>query len=231
MGSSRFPGKPLALIKGEQMILHVLRNCLTSTIASDVYVATCDTEIRDCVIKAGGQVVMTSPSHERASDRCAEAIQILAKQGKNYAVTIMVQGDEPLVTGAMIDKVSQPLLDQPRLLIANGCGPLSLNDLENPNVIKILKDLNDNAIYMTRCSVPYKADLGVNVARQICIIPFRTNFLLKYASLSPTPLEISESIDMNRVLEHGYTLKLVALEEHTHAVDHESDIKVIEGLL
>tara|TARA_B100000242_G_C42904740_1_gene419550 strand:- start:68 stop:805 length:738 start_codon:yes stop_codon:yes gene_type:complete len=230
MGSSRFPGKPLAKILGKEMILHVCDNCKKSKIIDDVIVATCDGEIEKC-IRGKYKVVMTSNLHERASDRCAEAVRKLNENGDYYDYVVMVQGDEPMIKGSTIDKLLEEIINNQNVNVINGLGELIVEDLSNPNTIKVLLDQNSYAIYMTRNIVPYKPIINENVWKQVCIIPFKTEVLLKYSDLKPTPLEISESVDMNRLIEHGFKIKMIRVDEFSHAVDSPQDLLKVEGFM
>ena len=230
MGSSRFPGKPLAKILGKEMILHVCENCKKSKIIDDVIVATCDEEIENCV-RGKYKVVMTSALHERASDRCAEAVKILNENGFYYDYVVMVQGDEPMIKGSTIDRLMEVIINNQNIDVLNGLGKLIEEDLSNPNTIKVLIDQNSYAIYMTRNKVPHKPIINANVWKQVCIIPFKTEVLLKYSNLKPTPLEISESVDMNRLIEHGFKIKMIRVDEFSHAVDTPQDLLKVEGFM
>ena len=231
MGSSRFPGKPLAKINGKEMILHVLDNCSGSKLIDKTYVATCDKEIFDCVLKNNGNPIMTSNAHERASDRCAEAIVKIENSGEKYDYTVMVQGDEPMVKAEAIDKVCSSLMNDEEIPVANGFGKITLEGLEDKNTIKVLTDQNKLALFMSRCKIPSNPIPSINVGKQICIIPFKSDALKIYSKLKPTPLEIAESVDMNRFIENGFKVKMVPIDLISHAVDNFEDIQIVEDLL
>lgn len=230
MGSTRFPGKPLAPILGVPMIEFVYRRCAMCPGLEDVYIATCDGEIREATEAFGGKVVMTSPDHERASDRVAEAACNL-----DADVVVMVQGDEPMIQPSMIAEALAPLADEPDVVCVNLAAEIEDEDeFLSPNTIKVVVDGRGNAMYMSREPIPttgLKSFAGVPTLKQVCVIPFRRDFLETYARLPVGPLEAAESIDMLRAMEAGYRIRMVRTETRTHAVDTPDDIVLVEQLL
>ena len=230
MGSSRFPGKPLATLLGRPMIEHVYRSTAACRALDDVLVATCDAEIARVVEAFGGRVVMTSPAHERASDRVAEAVQ-----HDNAGIVVMVQGDEPMIVPGMIEEAISPLLDEPELGCVNLVAPIStIEELRDPNTIKVVMGIDGNALYFSREPIPALRDRRFLLGRwhkQVCVIPFRREALTRFAELPPTPLEQAESIDMLRFIEHGIPVRLVPTDIVTHAVDTSEDLRLVEALL
>ena len=234
MGSSRFPGKPMAPILGKPMIGHVYERVALSPLPNLTAVATCDAVIRDYIESIGGIAVMTGDHHERASDRCAEALEVLARErGERFDIVVMVQGDEPMTHPDMIAEAVQPLLDDPDIRVVNLLGQIKdTAEFEDRNCIKVVCDLDRNALYFSREPIPTrcKAD-RIPMGKQVCIIPFRRDFLLEYTRMAPTALEIAESVDMLRVLEHGLKVKMVPTHHDTQAVDTPEDLKRIERLM
>lgn len=234
MGSTRFPGKPMAHLQGKPMIGHVLERVSASPMVTLTAVATCDAEIAEYVRSVGGVAVMTSQSHERASDRCAEAlIKLESERDVRFDIVVMVQGDEPMVHPDMIGEAVGPLLNDPDVSVTNLLAPIS-DDAEHQdrNCIKVVCDLESNALYFSREPIPTRARGEQVVAgKQVCIIPFRRDYLLAYTKLAPTPLEIAESVDMLRVLEHGGKVRMVPTRHHTQAVDTPGDLQRVEALL
>ncbi len=230
MGSSRFPGKPLKKILGKPMIGHVYERVSKCDLLVKTVVATCDQEIIDYIESIGGQAVMTSDKHERASDRCAEALVYLEKKDDiQYDIVVMVQGDEPMTHPAMITEAVTPMLDDAGIIVTNLLGDIeSEEEFMDRNCIKVVCDLDGNALYFSREPIPTQKFGKVTMKKQVCIIPFTRDFLLEYTSLNPTPLEIAESIDMMRVLEHGKKVKMVSTSYHTYPVDTEADLKRVE---
>ena len=235
MGSSRFPGKPMAEILGMPMIGHVYKRVKMSKLLSEVYVATCDKEIYEYVESIGGKAVMTSDCHERCSDRCAEAmLKIEDSENKKIDIMVMVQGDEPLTFPEMIDEAVTPMIDDKDILITNLVGDLdSIVAFENPNEVKVVMDKDNHALYFSREPIPSrkKGVLEVPMKKQVCVIPFTRDFLLKYNEMEPTPLEIIESVDMMRILENGMKVKMVSTEFITKAVDTKEDLELVVTMM
>jgi len=233
MGSSRFPGKPMADILGVPMIGHVYKRVKMSKLLSEVYVATCDEEIYDYIESIGGKAVMTSDCHERCSDRCAEAMLKIEKQENiEVDIMVMVQGDEPLTFPQMIDEAVSPMLEDRSMIITNLVADLkTVKEFEDPNEVKVVMDKQNNAIYFSREPIPSrkKGILDVPMKKQVCVIPFTRDFLLEYNKMEPTPLEIIESVDMMRILENGMKVKMLDTKYETKAVDTKCDLeRVVE---
>lgn len=234
MDSTRFPGKPMAPILGKPMIGHVYDRVRQAALLDATVVATCDEEIRNYITSIGGTAIMTDRRHERASDRCAEALMLAEKQqGIRYDIVVMVQGDEPMTHPEMIGEAVQPLLDEPDVKVVNLMAPIeTLEEFEDRNCIKVTCDLKGNAIYLSREPIPHRLrSERVPLRKQVCVIPFRRDFLLEYTRLAPTPLEIAESIDMLRILEHGERVRMVPTSHQSHAVDTASDLRKVEALM
>ena len=220
MGSSRFPGKPIARLLGRPMIEHVYRRVSMSTAVAATYVATCDEEIRAVAEGFGAPVIMTSSAHERASDRVAEAARHV-----DADIVVLVQGDEPMTVPGMIDAGVAPMLADPSIACVNLAGRITTEtEWNDPNTIKVVMDLRGNALSFSRQPIP-------TVFKQVCVIPFRRAALFDYAALAPTPLEIAESIDMMRFLEHGRAVRMVEIDVASQAVDTEADRRRVEALL
>ena len=234
MGSSRFPGKPLAPIAGKPMIGHVFERAVAAPGITKVVVATCDIEISEFIDSIGGNSVMTSPSHERASDRCAEALGVLeSADQKEYDIVVMAQGDEPLMAPEMLTEVLSPMLNDPTIQITNLMSQIDDSDsFANPNFVKVVVDNNLDAMYFSREPVPSRF-LGNDVPkfRQLGIICFRRQALLDYMRLAPSPLEIIESVDMLRVLEHGRKIRMVQTWHQSQSVDTPEDLALVENLI
>jgi 3-deoxy-manno-octulosonate cytidylyltransferase (CMP-KDO synthetase) len=231
MASSRFPGKPMMPILGKPMIGHVFESVSKSLLLNKVAVATCDQEIKEYIESIGGEVILTSNMHERASDRCAEALLKIEKyEDTKYDIVVMVQGDEPMIIPEMIDEALQPMIANPEIKIVNLLGKInSEEEFMDRNCIKVVCDLNSDALYFSREPIPTKGrGFSINMVKQVCVIPFRRNFLIEYTNLEPTPLELAESVDMMRVLEHGYKVRMVPTTHDTQAVDTMSDLIRVE---
>jgi 3-deoxy-manno-octulosonate cytidylyltransferase (CMP-KDO synthetase) len=234
MGSSRFPGKPMAPLLGKPMLGHVYERVSKNPLLTLTAVATCDREIADYVTSIGGCAVMTGSQHERASDRCAEALQKLeTENGVRYDIVVMVQGDEPMTHPDMITEAVTPMLEDPSLQIVNLLGKIeSVAEFEDRNCIKVVCDLKGNALYLSREAIPTRGRApAIPMLKQVCVIPFRRDFLLQYTRMEPTPLEIAESVDMLRVMEHGYKLRMIPTRHDTHAVDTPADLELVARLM
>ena len=229
MASSRFPGKPLARICGITMIEHVYKRSLMLKSIDDVYVATCDPEIKNSVGACGGKVVMTSDSHERASDRVAEAIQNLENESGNMLdIIVMIQGDEAMVFPEMIDEAIKPFRIDRNIVVTNLMSPLKTREEhEDANEVKVVVDKDNYAMYFSREPIPSrkKGAREVPMQKQVCIIPFRKDFLIEFNKLPQTPLEIIESIDMLRALENGYRVKMVATKYEIYSIYTIEDLQ------
>ncbi len=234
MGSSRFPGKPMAPILGKPMIGHVYERVAQSPMLSMTAVATCDKEIFDYIESIGGVALMTADTYERASDRCAEALLKLEKANNTrYDIVVMVQGDEPMTHPDMIAEALQPMLDDPTIQVTNLLGQIKdIAEFEDRNCIKVVCDLNSNALYFSREPIPTRCKVdAIPMGKQVCIIPFRRDYLLEYTRLAPTPLEIAESVDMMRILEHGMKVRMVPTQHDTQAVDTLEDLEKVARLM
>ena len=223
MGSTRFPGKPLANILGLPMVEHVRRRVALSPVFSQVLVATCDKEIFDAISREGGEVVMTADTHERCTDRVAEAALSIKAD-----VIVNVQGDEPLVRPEVFEPLVAELREEPELVCSNLMSEIrDESEFINPNVVKTVFDLSRNAIYFSRLPIPHAVnsdDYHSKGYRQLGIIAFRSDFLQKFTVLPPTPLEQAESVDMLRAVEHGYKVRMVKTRAQMLGVDTPDDL-------
>ncbi len=235
MASTRFPGKPLAKILGKPMIEHVYSRSMLCKKLNFVYIATPDKEIQDYCKNNNMNVVMTRDTHERASDRAAEAVlKIEKKSGKKIEIVVMIQGDEPMLQYEMIDRVIRPMISDRSINAVNLTAPLKSKQEQNdPNQVKVVVDKKGFALYFSREPIPSrkKGAKDVPMQRQIGLIAFRRDFLIKFNELAPTPLEKIESVDMLRILEHGYRLKMVPGAFNAYGVDTPQDLKKVERLM
>lgn len=230
MGSTRFPGKPLAKLLGKPMIQHVWERVSRAKGLADTVVATCDPEIADACRAFGAPFVMTSSAHERASDRVAEAAKTVKAD-----VYVLVQGDEPMTSARMVDAALAPMLADPAIACVNLAGRiLTEAEFDDRNCIKVVMDLKGDALLMSREPIPTRriGPWGTFPAwKQVCVMPFRADALALYARLEPTPLEKAESIDMLRFLEHGVKVRMVPTADASHAVDTPQDLLRVEALM
>lgn len=235
MASTRFPNKPLAHILGMPMLGHVYYRSKMSVLLSEVYIATCDQEIVDYARSIGGKTILTKTTHMRASDRTAEALlKIEQENGQRVDIVVMIQGDEPMVAPEMVDLAVNALLEDVSVKVSNLVAPLlNKEEHEDPNEVKVVVDKQNNALYFSREPIPSRKKGVENVPmyKQVCIIPFRRDFLLMFNALEVTPLEAVESIDMLRVLEHGYKVKMIHTNICSYSVDTPEDLAQVEVLM
>ncbi len=203
------------------MIEHVYRRAAQAQ-ASAVIVATDDDRIRQAVEGFGGTAVMTSTAHATGSDRLAEAVAAL-----DGDIVINVQADEPLIEPAMIDEAAAALRDAPEASIGTLRKAITdAADLGNPNVVKVVVDLDGRALYFSRAGIPY-ARGGAPAApswRHVGIYAYRRAALLALAALAPTPLEQTEMLEQLRALEHGYRIQTRETMYDTIGVDTADDL-------
>ncbi len=228
MASSRFPGKPLVSIAGLPMVEHVRRRALLAGGVDEVVVATCDTSILQAVTAAGGRALMTKDTHERCTDRVAEAMLSLDSD-----VVAIVQGDEPLLLPGAVEAVIRPLVERDDVVCTNLLSPLeSDDDLGNPNIVKAVCARDGRVLLLSRAPIPYfRKKEACPVYRQTGIMALTADFLRTYSMLPETPFERVESVDMLRVLEHGFQILGVPLDYSTVGVDRPVDVPVVEQLL
>ena len=226
--SSRFPNKPLAPILTLPMVEHVRRRALLCETVDEVYVATCDEPIRDVVQQAGGKVVMTAHTHERCTERVEEAMHSLVAD-----VVAIVQGDEPLLFPQAVAQVVGPFLKDDALLCTNLVSPMeSAEDFDNPDIVKAATDQNGFIMFFSRAPIPYfRHHMPCPIYRQTGIWAFRADLLRQYSALPRSPFEQAESIDMLRLVEHGYRILAVPTSYATIGVDRVEDIAVVEHIL
>jgi len=235
MGSSRFPGKPLAKILGMPMVGHVYFRSKMSKTLNEVYIATCDQVIGDYADSIGAKWVMTKDIYKEPPERVSEAaINIEAKTGEKIDIVVMIQGDEPMTFPEMIDAALEPMLKDFSIQITNLMAPIKTREEhDDPNCPKVVVDTNNFAMYFSREPIPSwkKGGKDFPMWNQVCIIPFRRDFLFKFNEMPATPLEKVESIGVLRAMEHGYKVKMVPENFETHAVDTAEDLRLVEKLM
>lgn len=232
MGSSRFPGKPLKLINGTEMIKHIYQRC-EKKFKKKVFVAGCDDALKKFCKKNKMNYIHTSKKHTRATDRTIEAASKLKIKLKFKLVT-MVQGDEPLVDSNMIIRSLEPFgSNNSKYVCSNLISEIkSHKELKNPNIIKVVFDRDLGAKYFSRSPIPYtkKFKKGYHF-KQVCIMTFTLNGLKIFKNLNQTKLEILESVDMNRYIDNNLDIALVKIKKNTHPVDVPNDIKIVEKIM
>ena len=231
MAATRFPNKPMALIDGMPMIGHCYYRSKMSSLLNEVYVATCDKEIYDYIVSIGGKAVITSDTHERATERSAEALINIEKEtSQKFDIVVMIQGDEPLIDPEMINESIKPLLNGENQ-ISNLMASLNgIEDAKNPNFVKVVTSVKSKAIYMSREPIPSpsKYKNSIDYYRQLGLIAFSREAILKFVELPTTRLEIIESIDMNRFLEHQFPIHMTLTNFPADSVDTIEDLKLVD---
>jgi 3-deoxy-manno-octulosonate cytidylyltransferase (CMP-KDO synthetase) len=234
MAATRFPNKPMALIEDIPMVGHCYFRSVMCELLDEVYVATCDDEIFDYISNIGGKAIMTSTSHERATERTAEALQKIEELNNcQYDIIVMIQGDEPLIDPNMINEAILPLKDHGGF-VSNLMSKLNnFDEAQNPNFVKVVTTIEGDALYLSREPIPssQKYSNSVSYYRQLGLIAFSREALLKFVNLQTTPLEIIESVDMNRFLENNIPIKMKITEYEADSVDTKEDLeRVIEKM-
>lgn len=224
-GSTRFPGKPLASKTGKPLIQHVVEQVRKAQTLSRIVVATDDQRIFDAVQHFGGQAVMTREDHPNGTSRLAEAVQKLDSPTSDIIVN--VQGDEPEIEPGVIDQLVHGLADDPDAPMATLASPFADDeDPANPNIVKLIVDQQDHALYFSRALIPYFRDNTSafsthtsHLLKHPGLYAYRRDFLLKYVTLPTTPLEEAEKLEQLRALEHGYKIRIVHTRVRYHGID------------
>lgn len=228
--SKRFPGKILATLGGVPLVVRVLNSAKESKLLSDVYVATDDEKIALTVRNHGGNAVMTDTRHKTGTDRVAEAASKLGE----FDIVVNIQADEPFMTGEIIDKIVSAL-DDPDIHMSTACSMIeNENNLDNPNVVKVVLDNNQNALYFSRSRIPsgrFAGEGAAPVYGHLGIYGFKRDFLYKFASMERSSLELSESLEQLRAIENGYSIKTVVVEGYFSGINTVEDLLKAEELL
>ncbi|MBQ5994003.1 MAG: 3-deoxy-manno-octulosonate cytidylyltransferase [Bacteroidales bacterium] len=226
--STRFPGKPLAVLQGKPMVQWVYERVQSSEVC-DLAVATDDDRIADCVCGFGGKVVMTSPDHASGTDRCGEAARSMHPSDND--VIINIQGDEPLISPREIHLLASAFEDR-SVQIATLVNPFQEGGLlHNPNVVKVVKAKNGNVLYFSRLPIPYLRENATppkNYFRHIGIYAYRYGALKEIVKLPTSELENSEKLEQLRWLENGYTIRALECDYQGIGVDTPEDLKNVE---
>jgi len=226
--SSRLPGKPLKDICGKTMIQRVYEQAKKVNLIDEVIVATDDQKIFNEVRSFNGNIIMTSKAHKTGTDRLAE---VAAKIDTDIIVN--VQGDEPLINSSVIKSAIEPLLTDDSLKMSTLKHLINdEEEINNPNIVKVITDKNNNAIYFSRSKIPYaRNSQKFNYYKHIGLYVYRSDFLLKFAEMKPTPFEIQESLEQLRVIENGYKIKVIETEYDSIGVDTEEDLDKVRNIL
>ncbi len=228
--AKRLPRKLLINLLEKPLIQWVYEGCLQSKLTDKIIIATDSEEILNCARNFGAEVMMTNPEHKTGSDRVAE----VAEKMPEYDIVINVQGDNPFVTGELVDSLIKPLIEKDIYMAALKSRIKSRTELENPSIVKVMTDKNNFAITYSRAVIPhyYNFDnLNVNYYRNKGLYGFKRDFLLKYVGLSRSPLEQAESLEQMRAIEHGYKIYVVETDIETFEINVPEDVKVVEEKL
>jgi len=228
--STRFPGKPLADLGGKPMVVRVCERAATSGAAA-IHVATDDERIAEAVRGHGHSALMTRASHPSGTDRLAEAAAQLGLDEQD--VVVNVQGDEPLISPALIGQVAKALDRQAEAPVSTACHRIHDEAaLANPNVVKVVMDAKGYALYFSRSPIPHPRTPGAAVFRHAGIYAYRAGFLARFSSLAESPLEKAESLEQLRVLWHGFRIAVAVSEtEIPPGVDTPQDLEAVRRML
>jgi 3-deoxy-manno-octulosonate cytidylyltransferase (CMP-KDO synthetase) len=227
--STRFPGKSLARIQGRPMIQWVWEAASRSRMTESVIVATDDDRIADVAAKFGADVVMTKKSHRSGTDRMAEVAGKISAQ-----LYVNVQGDEPLLSPGAVDDLIRAMLESPRVPIGTLAHRIeSEAEWRSPDVVKVVRNRHGEALYFSRSPLPFLRTFQARATllRHVGIYAFRARALATFVSLKPSPLEIAESLEQLRALEHGMAIHLVETKYRCLGVDTPADLARVEAVL
>lgn len=229
-GSSRFPGKIIAKIAGKPMIQWVYERAKGAELLDQLFVATDDEKVLECVNEFSGNAVMTSKNHQSGTDRIAEAVGNIEAD-----IIVNIQGDQPILDPLMIDEAVQPFLEDPAVLMSTIKTKISSDHYNDPAVVKVVVDENDNALYFSRSLIPYSRDnVDIEVFEHVGLYAYRKDFLIKVSKMSQSYLEKVEMLEQLRVLEKGFKIKVIETKSSSSAgvsVDTPEDLKNVEKII
>ena len=230
--STRFPGKPLALISGKPMIQHVYERAQACPELDEMYVATDDQRIYSCVEGFGGRAVMTAKDHQSGTDRIAEAAEKLNVGPRDIVVNI--QGDQPLFQPSILADLIRPLNEDPTIPMSTLMYRIQENkEIQDPNNVKVVVDTNGYALYFSRLPIPFIRDKGsgTHYYKHIGMYAYRKEFLLTFTRLPYGRLEGVEKLEQLRALEHGFQIKVIETPFDSTDVDVPKDMVEVERQL
>jgi 3-deoxy-manno-octulosonate cytidylyltransferase (CMP-KDO synthetase) len=221
--STRFPGKVLSLIAGKTMLQHVYQRASLSSYLTSVIIATDDDAVFQAAKAFGARVRMTRDDHLSGTDRVAEVAS-----AENADLVVNIQGDEPLIDPAAIDAAILPMAHGPELVMGTLKKRIeNPREISDPNVVKVVTDHAGDAIYFSRCPIPFEREKSGNVPyfKHIGLYVYQREFLLAYSSLPVGPLETAERLEQLRALENGYHIRVVETEYESLGVDTPEDLE------
>jgi 3-deoxy-manno-octulosonate cytidylyltransferase (CMP-KDO synthetase) len=221
-GSTRFPGKPLHMIAGKPLLQHVWERTRRARALSAVIIATDNMRVAEEAFYWGAEVALTSSQHTSGTDRIAE----VAAKLRNAAYIINVQGDEPLIEPGLINSFVQRLRADRNCEMITAAHPFdNLVDADSPHQVKVVIDLNGNALYFSRAAIPYAGSFAL---RHQGIYGFRRETLLRFVKWKPSPLERAERLEQLRALENGVRVHVLVTKHGSPGVDTPQDAKALE---
>jgi len=226
--SSRFPGKPIAMICGKPMVWHVWNQAKKTNNINRLIVATDDNRIYDVCHQYGIESTMTSENHKTGTDRVAEVAGRI-----DGDVFVNIQGDEPLIDPYGIDRIISEIIKSGKEDIVNAFSAITdMGDIVNGNVVKVITSIDDYALAYSRSPIPYPKESNPKYKRQIGLYAIKRDVILKFSSLSRGYLELSEGVEMFRYLENGYKIKMVEISDNgSIPVDVADDVLRVESVL
>ena len=232
-GSTRFPGKPLYPILGVPLLERVLQQVKKIKKKATFLVATDDQRICELAKKSNIQGVMTDESLQSGTDRIYQALVKSGNQLNENDLVINVQGDEPLIPPQWIDILIQVLEEETSSDMATLAHPISWEELENQNSVKVVLDKNEKALYFSRYPIPHSRQKGQQPVslKHIGIYAYRFKTLKNFCAQKPSPLELSESLEQLRAMEMGYSIRVIQVEGAIQGVDVPEDVKKVELIL
>ncbi|MBI4040378.1 MAG: 3-deoxy-manno-octulosonate cytidylyltransferase [Deltaproteobacteria bacterium] len=243
--SSRFPGKPLANFRGKSILEYVYQQVVAATLIDDIFVATDDERIEKAAQAFGAPVFKTRSEHRCGSERVAELAQNIGSD-----IFMNIQGDQPFISASVIDQVASVLINEPTLEMSSAATPFrNVEDFLNPNMVKVLCDQQDTAIYFSRYPVPFKnsgwkksknwsdyfgayglPDLeNAAVKKHIGIYGYRRSVVAKYLEWHPSFLEVQEDLEQLRAIEQGVRIRMVFSSQDSPSIDTPSDLEKLHG--
>ncbi len=229
--SSRFPGKPLELIAGKPLVQHVWERCQECSHLDAVVIATDDERILAAAQAFGADARMTRPDHPSGTDRIAE----IADMFPDHDGIINVQGDEPLISPALIDRLALTLRDHPELPMVTAANPIDDEALlDDPNVVKAVLNLAGDALYFSRSRIPFPRTRnvpGLQTLRHKGIYGYRREFLLQFVSWPPGLLEQTEGLEQLRALENGARIRVLLTSDDSPGVDTPEQARIVTALI
>lgn len=232
-GSTRFPGKPLTLIKGVALLERVVRQVQKIKASAQILVATDDERIQDLCKKIQVPSVMTDSTLQSGTDRIYQALLRSGLSIQNSDVVINVQGDEPLIPPQWIEKLLQVFAQNSQATMATLAHPLTQEELENPNSVKVVTNQNGQALYFSRFPIPHSREKSAQPVslKHVGIYAYRFSTLKAFCEAKPSPLEMSESLEQLRAMDLGYSIQVIQVEGAIQGVDVPEDVKKVESLL